>query len=172
MKKNSFLIVWVTVLLLSVSASHPAAYALEFGEASGEVSGDGKQASPADYRYDLAGKPDPFRPFVEKDPVLKKKADMVAAVSIFPLQRVGLDQFNLIGIAGDSQRRMAIVETKDSKGSRFYTLAPGTVIGLNKGKVVEIKNDLMVVEETTPLRTGKKINRIIKKLHKDEEGTP
>jgi type IV pilus assembly protein PilP len=161
MPKNSVIIV---VLILIVGVSNPVAYAM--------VSGEAKQAPPASYSFNPAGKPDPFRPFVEKDPVLlKKKAEAVAAVSIFPLQKVGLDQFNLIGIAGDSERRLAVVETKDSKGSRFYALTLGTVIGLNKGKVVEIKNDLFVVEEVISLRSGKK-NRIIKKLRKDEEGIP
>jgi type IV pilus assembly protein PilP len=131
-----------------------------------------KQAPAASYSFNPAGKPDPFRPFVEKDPVLKKNAEIAAAVSIFPLQKVGLDQFNLIGIAGDSERRLAVVETKDSRGSRFYALTLGTIIGLNKGKVVEIGNDLIVVEEATALRSGKKPNRIIKKLRKDEEGIP
>ena len=162
MKRNSFVIVWGVVLLLIAGSSDHVAYAM--------ASGEGKQAPPANYSFDPTGKPDPFRPFVEMDPVvLKKKAETVAAVSIFPLQKVDLDQFNLIGIAGDAERRLAVVETKDSKGSRFYTLTPGTVIGLNKGKVVEIRNDLIIVEEATPLRAGKKINRITKKLRKDEE---
>ena len=164
MQINSFIQVWGVVLLLIAGVSNHVAYAM--------TSGKGKQAPPASYSFDPAGKPDPFRPFVEKDLLLKNKAETVAIVSIFPLQKLGLDQFNLIGIVGDADRRLAIVETKDSKGSRFYTLKPGTVIGLNKGRVVEIRSDLIVVEETTQLRTGKKINRIIKKLRKDEEGTP
>jgi type IV pilus assembly protein PilP len=165
MKRNSFIKVWGIVLLLVAGVSHHIAYA--------NVPGESKQASPANYRFDPAGKPDPFQPFVEKDPVLlKKKAEMAAAVSIFPLQRVGLDQINLVGIAGDAKRRLAIVEIKDGKGSRFYALALGTVIGLNKGKVAEIRNDLIIVEEAIPLRTGKKINRITKKLRTNEEGTP
>ena len=164
MQRNSLIKVWGVVLLLIAGGSNHVAYAM----ASGEV----KQAPPASYHFDPAGKPDPFRPFVEKDLLFKKKAETVAAVSIFPLQKVGLDQFNLIGIAGDADRRLAIVETKDNKGSRFYTLALGTVIGLNKGKVVEIGNDLIVVEEATLIRTGKKITKITKKLRTDEEGIP
>lgn len=165
MKRNSFIKVWGIVLLLISSVSNHVAYAM--------ASGEGKQAPPANYYFDPVGKPDPFRPFVEKELLIKKKTDMVATVSIFPLQKVDLDQFNLIGIAGDAGRRVAVVETKDSKGSRFYTLTLGTVIGLNNGKVVEIRNDLIVVEEATSLRTGKKINRITKKLRNaEEEGTP
>jgi len=165
MQSHSFMKVWGIVLLLIAGVSHHDGYAM--------ASGKSKQSPRAKYRVEPAGKPDPFRPFVEKDLLLKKKAEMVATVSIFPLQKVSLDQFQLVGIAGDAGRRLAVVETKDSKGSRFYTLTLGTMIGLNKGTVVEIKNDLIVVEEATPLRTGKKINRITKKLRKDEEeGTP
>jgi type IV pilus assembly protein PilP len=163
MPRNSVIV--IIVLLMFGGFNHVAYAATETDTA--------KQAPPASYSFNPAGKPDPFRPFVEKDPVLlNKKAETVAAVSIFPLQKVGLDQFNLIGIASDSERRLAVVETKDSKGSRFYALTLGTVIGLNKGKVVEIKNDLFVVEEVISLRSGKKPNRIIKKLRKDEEGIP
>ncbi|MCX5831035.1 MAG: pilus assembly protein PilP [Deltaproteobacteria bacterium] len=160
MPRNSVIII---ILLLIAGGFNHAAYAA--------TSDAAKQAPPASYSFNPAGKPDPFRPFVEKDPVLKKKAEMDAAISIFPLQKVGLDQFNLLGIAGDTGRRLAIVETKDSRGSRFYALKLGTVIGLNNGKVVEIGKDQIVVEEATALRTGKK-NRIIKKLRKDEEGIP
>jgi type IV pilus assembly protein PilP len=164
MQRNSVIKVWGVVLLLIAGVSHHVAYAAMAPSVDNEEPA-------ANYSFNPAGKPDPFRPFVEKDIVIKKKAETVAAVSIFPLQKVGLDQFTLIGIAGDAKRMLAVMETKDSKGSTFYTLSLGTVIGLNNGKVVEIKNDLIVVEEATPLRTGKKINRIIKKLRKDEEGT-
>ena len=164
MPRNSVIIAWgVVLLLIAGGSSNHVAYAVPSDAA--------KQAPAASYSFNPAGKPDPFRPFVEKDPVLKKKAETAAALSIFPLQKVDLDQFNLIGIAGEGERRLAVVETKDSKGSRFYALTLGTVIGLNKGKVVEIKNDLFVVEEVISLRSGKK-NRIIKKLRKDEEGIP
>jgi len=165
MKRNRSYTVWGLVLFLVSGFFNQLAYSM--------TSGEGKQAPSAAYRYDPTEKPDPFRPFVEKEPLLKKKAGTVATVSIFPLQKVDLDQFNLIGIAGNAGLRLAIVETKDSKGSSFYTLRLGTVIGLNKGKVVEIKSDLIVVEEAALLRTGKKVNRITKKLRKDEEeGTP
>jgi type IV pilus assembly protein PilP len=161
MQRHSIMTVWSVVLLLIAGLS--VAYAAESGAENEE---------PTAYSFNPVGKPDPFKPFVDKDLVLKKKAETVAAVSIFPLQKVPLDQFTLIGIAGDAERKLAVVETKDSKGSRFYILIVGTVIGLNSGKVVAIKNDHIVVEEVTTLRSGKKINKIIKKLRKDEEGTP
>lgn len=135
-------------------------------------SSDNRGPQIADYHYDPILKPDPFRPFVETELVLKKKADKTTGASIFPLQKISLDQFNLVGIAGDAKRKIAIVETKDKKG-KFYPLVLGTIIGLNSGKVVEIKNDLIVVAEVERGRTGRKLNKIMIKLHRDgEEGTP
>ena len=142
-----------------------------WGGAFATTSGDEKAAPPADYHYNPIGKPDPFQPFVDKDIALKKKAEKaVNILSIFPLQRVGIDQFNLVGIAGDAEHRFAVLEIKDTK-ARFYPVAVGMVIGLNNGKVVEIKRDVIVIEEVTKGRTGQKINRITKKLRRDEEGT-
>ena len=139
-------------------------------EAFASTSGDEKAPPPADYHYNPTGKSDPFMPFVEKDIALKKKREKANIPSIFPLQRVGIDQFNLVGIAGDAERRFAVLEIKDAK-ARFYPVAVGTVIGLNNGKVVEIKRDVIVIEEVIKGRTGQKINRITKKLRRDEEGT-
>ncbi len=113
-------------------------------------------------------RPDPFLPFLEKEMKLKAKVKKVATLSIFPLQRLGLEQFKLVGIAGDARRRLAVVESMDGKG-KIYPLKLGTVIGLNKGKVVQINSDSIVVEEVLPGPNGPKINRIIKKLHRDEE---
>ncbi len=130
-----------------------------------------QKAIPPDYHYNPAGKPDPFKPFVEMDLALKKKVEKKAALSIFPLQREGLDQFNLVGIGGNDERRIAIVEAKNNKG-KFYPIALGTIIGLNGGKVVEIRKDRFIVEEEAKGRTGKK-TRITRKFQRDEEeGTP
>lgn len=129
--------------------------------------GDAKAIKPAYYHYNPAGKPDPFKPFVAKEILPTKKSEKAAVVSIFPLQRAGIDQFNLVGIVGSAERRVAIVETKDGKGR--YPVALGTRMGLNKGKVVEIRNDRIIIEEVIQGRTGQKINRISKKLRRDEE---
>jgi len=150
------------------SAANVSKAAAKPGAASPGAANDAPDEA---YKTKGAAKPDPFRPFVEKEVVLKKQIEKAPPSSIYPLQKVGLDQFTLVGIAGDAKRRMAIVETKDNKG-RFYPLTLGTIIGLNKGKVVEIRSDRVVVEEATPGVKGRKINKIIIKLHKEEEGAP
>jgi type IV pilus assembly protein PilP len=159
MKRNrSLTAVGIVVLLLILgSVAHAA------------LSGMENRMSADDYHYNPAGKKDPFQSFVEKELLFKKKAQRAVAVSIFPLQRASIDQFILVGIAGDAKRRLAIMETKGGKG-RHYTLELGTIIGLNNGKVVEIMKDMIVVEETFLDRAGRmKVNRIMKKLHRDEE---
>lgn len=121
-----------------------------------------KPVSPVEntYSYNPAGKPDPFRPFVQEEIAAKKKAEKKKAISIYPLQRIETEQFKLVGIAGDQKQRIAMVEDVTKK---FYPLSIGTRIGLNNGKVIEILQDRVVVEEYT----GKKSKRIILKLRKN-----
>lgn len=112
------------------------------------------------YTYNPVGKLDPFRPFVEEESAAKKKDTKKDVRSIFPLQRMEIDKFRLVGIAGDQDRRMAVVEDASKK---YYPLFIGTHIGINKGKVVEILSDRIIVEEYET----KKAKRIILKLHKN-----
>jgi type IV pilus assembly protein PilP len=130
--------------------------------------------------YNVAGKADPFKPFMETEPVpkakkteeLKKKTDVLSA-SISPLQRLDIGQFRLVGIAGDQKRCVAIVE--DGAAKRYYPLFVGTFIGLNGGRVAAILPDRVIVEERAGQQTKKekaKIRRVTVMLHKEEEGKP
>jgi type IV pilus assembly protein PilP len=112
------------------------------------------------YSYNPVGKPDPFRPFVDAEIDAKKKAEKKGVSSIYPLQRAEVDQFRIVGIAGDQNRRIAMVEDVTKK---YYPLVVGTHIGVNNGKVVEILPDRVIVEEYKT----KKAKRIILKLHKN-----
>ena len=160
-KNNVIGAIGIAFLLLISANAKEAAFA---------ASGPEKAVPPA-YHYNPAGKPDPFKPFIATDLAVKKKTEKKAAISIFPLQRAGLDQFDLVGVAGSDERRIAIVEAKNNKG-KFYPIAVGTIIGLNSGKVVEIQKDRFIVEEGAKGRSGKK-TRITKKFQRDEEeGTP
>ncbi len=114
------------------------------------------------YSYNPAGKPDPFRPFVDDEISAKKKVEQKSVSSIYPLQREEADKFKLVGIAGDQNRRIAVVEDATKK---YYPLSVGTHIGVNKGKVVEILPDRVIVEEYKT----KKAKRIILKLHKNQD---
>lgn len=121
-------------------------------------------AAPAEstYSYNPAGKTDPFRPFVDDEIAAKKKEEKKKDVSsIYPLQRVEIDKFRVVGIAGEQSRRVAVVEDAAKK---YYPLLVGTRIGLNNGKVVEILPDRVIVEEYKT----KKAKTIILKLHKNQ----
>jgi len=114
------------------------------------------------YKYNPAGKPDPFKPFIEQELAAKQRPEKAKPLSIFPLQRAGIDEFKLVGISGDEKVRKAIVQ--DAKG-KIYPLFIGTYIGLNNGRVAEILSDSVIVEEKFKAPAGKtKANRIIIKL--------
>jgi type IV pilus assembly protein PilP len=114
------------------------------------------------YNYNPVGKPDPFTPFIiiEKEKTEKKTVEKKEPVSIFPLQRADADRYRLVGIAGDEDHRVAIVEDSAKK---FYPLFKGTRIGLRNGRVVEILADRVIIEEYE----DKKTNRVILKLRKN-----
>jgi len=113
------------------------------------------------YSYRPQGKPDPFKPFVDAQIVAAKKGKAAATPSIFPLQKAGVENFNVVGIMGDDIRRMAIVEDAAKK---FYPLFVGTRIGLHNGKVTDILADRVIVDELD----GKKTRRVVLKLRKNQ----
>ena len=114
------------------------------------------------YSYNPSGKPDPFRPLVEavKPQNIVKEGKKKDELSMFPLQRAATENYRVVGIAGDKDHRVAIVE---DTGKKFYPLVIGTHIGLYKGKVIEILADRVIVEEYPT----KKAKRVILKLRKN-----
>jgi type IV pilus assembly protein PilP len=115
------------------------------------------------YSYNPSGKPDPFLPFIMVEILRKKKIESKekeAVFSIFPLQRAEAEKYRVVGIAGDKDHRVAIVEDAAKK---FYPLLLGTRIGLHNGKVIEVMADRVIVEEYE----NKKAKRIILKLRKN-----
>ena len=130
------------------------------------------------YTYKSAGKSDPFRPFIETDPTVKKKTEEetkkrpdLKIRPVSPLQQADIERFRLVGIAGDEKSRMAIVE--DSVAKKFYPLSVGTFIGQNGGRVTAILADRVIVTERIVTEARKEQSRrITVMLHKEEEGKP
>jgi Tfp pilus assembly protein PilP len=116
------------------------------------------------FQYRPQGKVDPFKPFIKKETPGQKRADLKF---LSPLQRYGMEQLKLIGImAGENNKRRAIVQ--DPKG-KSYILMKGTLIGQNNGRVAEILDDQVIVEEKTGEDSRKvKTKRIILDLHRVE----
>jgi len=132
----------------------------------------------AAYVYNPAGKPDPFKPFIELNPAPQKKKEeqsnkeTLKGRPISPLQRDELLNFRLVGIARDLEDGKATAIVQDAAGGKYYPLFVGTYIGLNEGRVASILYDRVVVEEPTgaPAKKGEKapLRRINVMLHKNE----
>jgi len=92
------------------------------------------------FRYDPNGKRDPFRSFVrnlEDDPGGGEQT---------PLERFDLTQLTVTAImwGGENEPR-ALIRDPAGKG---YIVVVGTVVGKNKGRIIEIEDNLVKVKET------------------------
>jgi len=139
------------------------------------------QAKGSTQGYRITGKTDPFQPFMEtdlalklkKEEELKKREALKTGRPISPLQQSDVTHFRLVGIAGDRNRRTAVVE--DAVAKKFYPLVVGTYIGQHGGRVASILNDRVIVEERIEDPDEKqakkaKIRRVTVMLHKENEG--
>lgn len=136
-------------------------------------------AAPAAYVYNAAGKPDPFRPFIDmelallkrKQEEMSKKKESLKETPVSPLQQADIWKFRLVGIAGDREKETASAIVEDAAKKKYYPLFVGTYIGLNGGRVAAILPDRVIVEEPAgpPPKKGQKapLRRINMMLHRD-----
>jgi type IV pilus assembly protein PilP len=118
----------------------------------------------AEYSYNPAGKPDPFKPFIELTPV--KRAS--GAGPLTPLQKYDISQLKLVAIISGADGNIALVEDVTGRG---YFVRKGTWIGKNDGRVTKILRDKVIIEEVYQDILGQtKTNEISLFLHKGEEG--
>ena len=116
-----------------------------------------------EYTYSPAGKPDPFKPFIQLTPVRESRN-----VPLTPLQKYEVSQLKLVAIISSPDGNIGLVEDSAGKG---YFLKKGTEIGKNDGKVTKILNDRVIVEEAYQDIFGQaKVNEIPLILHRTEEG--
>ena len=106
--------------------------------------------------YDPKGRVDPFVPLVEAKKQTGKKA------LIATLENYDSSDFKLIAIADKKNKRFGLLLTPDGKS---FTVNEGTVLGLNKGKVIEISNDKLIILEYIG---GLKPRKVILELSKWE----
>ena len=97
------------------------------------------EALDKDYRYDPEGKPDPFESFV------RVKLDTDANDFSSPLERFNLSQLIVTGIIWESRNARALIEDPSGKG---YIIGVGTLVGKNRGKVIGIEDNRVLVKET------------------------
>ena len=110
---------------------------------------DPEEPDTGTYRYNPEGKPDPFKPFIEiveenKKTEKTEKHTGDVFLPLPPLQRFTTEEFRLTGIVLTGTRRFAMVETPEGKR---YILRRNTLIGINRGRVIKILPDSVVVLE-------------------------
>ena len=116
-----------------------------------------------EYSYNPAGKPDPFKPFIQ---LASRRGSRTAAVT--PLQKFDISQLKLVAIISTSDGNIALVEDATGKG---YFLKKGTWVGRNDGKVTKILKDTVIIQEVYQDIFGQtKTSEISLFLHKVEEG--
>jgi type IV pilus assembly protein PilP len=117
----------------------------------------------AEYSYNPAGKPDPFKPFIQLTPVRG-----ASRVPLTPLQKFDISQLKLVAIISTREGNIAMVEDATGKG---YFLKKGTWIGKNDGKVTKILKDKVIIEEVYQDVFGqRKTNEITLSIQKIEGG--
>ncbi|MDI7258740.1 MAG: pilus assembly protein PilP [Thermodesulfobacteriota bacterium] len=118
----------------------------------------------SEYQYNPAGKPDPFKPFIQLTPV----RELSRTTPVTPLQKYDISQLKLVAIISTPEGNVALVEDSAGKG---YFVKKGTEIGRNDGKVTRILKDRLIIEEIYQDIWGKtKTDEVSLFLHKIEEG--
>lgn len=159
---------FLLILLVMVSPLIAAEERRPSGDAPQKGGGTSAQVmqSPVFFNYDPRGKLDPFKPFIDEELAIKKKQQLkLKAKPVSPLLRYPLNHYRLVGVAVDDVKRVAVVQDNEGK---FYPLFIGTLIGTNRGRVVEIREDRVVVEEPTGVKkrgktTSRRVNIKLKK---------
>jgi len=117
-----------------------------------------------EFTYNSAGKPDPFKPFIQLTPIRESSR----STPLTPLQKYDVSQLKLVAIISAPGGNIALVEDATGKG---YFLKRGVWIGKNDGKVTKILKDKVIIEEAYQDVFGQtKTHEISLILHKVEEG--
>jgi type IV pilus assembly protein PilP len=107
--------------------------------------------------YNPIGKIDPFEPlFKDKTDDGNVQSQRKKRVPRTPLEKIDLSQLKLVGIILAATGNKALVEEATGKG---YVIEPGTYIGINSGKVIDILKDKVVIEEEDEDILGKVVVR-------------
>lgn len=126
----------------SLATSHPAAHSAAAGTAAAAQGESNLQAGfgvVADsYVYEMVGKRDPFRSF-------KYVGDETASLGIGPLGDYELGQLSVIAVVWDTGKPRALIA---DPGGRSFVIREGSQIGKNKGRVIHIGDNLVLVKET------------------------
>jgi len=115
------------------------------------------------YTYNPAGKPDPFRSFIQLTPLRSSSRK----TPLTPLERYEITQLKLVAVISARDGNVGLVEDSAGKG---YFLKKGTWIGKNEGRVKTILKDRVIIEEVFQDILGQtKTSEISLLLHQPEE---
>jgi Tfp pilus assembly protein PilP len=106
--------------------------------------------------YNPESKIDPFMPLFRDGPKeeieISQKVERERRVPRTPLERIDLSQLKLVGIIQASGGNKGLVQEASGKG---YIISMGTYMGTHGGRVVNIANDRVIVEEEVDDVLGK-----------------
>lgn len=106
------------------------------------------------FAYDPAGRREPFQPLIATD--IPSVEDVIVTPPpeelTSPLQKFDLKQIKVVGIILGGLGDYARVIAPDGQS---YTINVGTLMGTNKGKVLTIQENLILVKETIQYESGK-----------------
>lgn len=91
------------------------------------------------YHYDPTDKADPFKSYIRRQVTLESEE------TTSPLERFDLSQLTVMGIIWGVDEPRALVRDPTGKG---YIVRAGTPIGKNKGRILRIEDNKLVVKET------------------------
>ena len=120
----------------------------------------GTEESKREYSYNPNGKIDPFLPLVTLSqtpemPTAEKKEKK--EVPLTPLQKLNVDDFNLVAVIVSDNQLKALLEDPAVNG---FIVKEGMLIGKNGGIIKKILPNSMLVEEQTTDDQGKKEMKI------------
>lgn len=108
--------------------------------------------------YRSQGAVDPFVPFVKAQPKPERTTarreplhSVTEPVFRTPLELLTLQEIRLVGIVIGRGTKLAVVE--DNKGT-YYDIYIGTAVGMDGGKVIDILEDHVVIEEQEQDESG------------------
>ncbi|MBE9536943.1 MAG: pilus assembly protein PilP [Proteobacteria bacterium] len=126
-----------------------------------------KKVIPA-YSYDPAGKADPFHPFLaELAAPSDEKGVEEDLVPLTELEKFALTQFRVVAVMAVGKKKVAMLEDPQGVG---HSIRIGVLIGQNKGRVVNIENGVVYVEEKSRDIMGELKSNILELAIETSEG--
>jgi len=110
-----------------------------------------ERSEPTPSFYDPKGKPDPFQP-------TRVTLETRDKGKVLPLEQFEVNEYELVSIVIGSEIKKAMVQDLTGKG---FLIQVGTRIGKRNGKVIQITDRQVVVEEFSQDFLGRKSSRKI-----------